>query len=107
MPACKVGIVLIGQTAHPMWRDYNPVPPGNRRQGPRRHGRLDHSRIRAATKQRAAPERMVARKPVCLRRLGGNRSGEPQAGRYFAKPQVTAVSLLAAATCRRRDCAMN
>ena len=33
---------------------------------------------------------MVLRKTVCLRRLGGDRGGELQAGRFFANPKVTA-----------------
>lgn len=37
---------------------------------------------------------MVARKTVCLRRLGGTRRGEPQAGRFFANPKVTAAKLV-------------
>jgi len=37
---------------------------------------------------------MVARKTVCLRRLGGNRSGELQAGRFFANPRVTAAKIV-------------
>jgi len=39
-------------------------------------------------------ERMVARKTVCLRRLGGNRRGEEQAGRFFANPKVTAAKIV-------------
>jgi hypothetical protein len=39
-------------------------------------------------------ERMVARKTVCLRRLGGNRGGELQAGRFFANPKVTAAKIV-------------
>jgi Transposase DDE domain len=31
---------------------------------------------------------------VCLRRLGGNRGGELQAGRFFANPKVTAAKLV-------------
>ena len=38
---------------------------------------------------------MVARKTVCLRRLGGSRRGELQAGRFFASPRVTAAKLVA------------
>jgi len=38
---------------------------------------------------------MVSRKTVCLRRLGGNRGGELQAGRFFANPKVTAAKLVA------------
>jgi hypothetical protein len=30
---------------------------------------------------------MVLRKTVCLRRLGGDRGGELQAGRFFANPK--------------------
>jgi hypothetical protein len=39
-------------------------------------------------------ERMVARKTVCLRRLGGNRGGELQAGRFFANSKVTAAKIV-------------
>ena len=39
---------------------------------------------------------MVARKTVCLRRLGGNRGGELQAGRFFANKKVTAEKIVAA-----------
>lgn len=37
---------------------------------------------------------MVARKTVCLRRLGGNRGGELRAGRFFANPRVTVAKLV-------------
>jgi hypothetical protein len=37
---------------------------------------------------------MVAHKTVCLRRLGGSRGGELQAGRFFANPHVTAAKLV-------------
>ena len=37
---------------------------------------------------------MVARKTVCLRRLGGSRRGEEQAGRFFANPKVTAAGIV-------------
>jgi len=37
---------------------------------------------------------MVARKTVCLRRLGGSRGGEPQAGRFFANGKVTAAKIV-------------
>src|ERR1035441_3909183 len=37
---------------------------------------------------------MVARKTVCLRRLGGNRGGELQAGRFLANPKVTAAKIV-------------
>src|ERR1035441_7506300 len=37
---------------------------------------------------------MVARKTICLRRLGGNRRGELQAGRFFANPKVTAAKIV-------------
>jgi hypothetical protein len=37
---------------------------------------------------------MVARKTVCLRRLGGERRGELRAGRFFANPKVTAAKLV-------------
>ena len=39
-------------------------------------------------------ERMVARKTICLRRLGGNHRGELQAGRFFANPKVTAAKIV-------------
>jgi hypothetical protein len=39
-------------------------------------------------------EQMVARKTVCLRRLGGRRSGELRAGRFFASPKVTAGKIV-------------
>ena len=39
-------------------------------------------------------ERMVALKTVCLRRLGGNRRGEEQAGRFFANRKVTAAKIV-------------
>ena len=38
---------------------------------------------------------MVARKTVCLRRLGGDRKGELRAGRFFANPKVTAAKIIA------------
>lgn len=38
---------------------------------------------------------MVARKTVCLRRLGGNRCGEVRSGRFFASPKVTAEKIVA------------
>ena len=38
-------------------------------------------------------EQMVARKTVCLRRLGGNRKGEQRVGRFFANPKVTAAKM--------------
>jgi hypothetical protein len=37
---------------------------------------------------------MVSRKTVCLRRLGGARRGELQAGRFFANPKVTAEKIV-------------
>jgi hypothetical protein len=39
-------------------------------------------------------EWMVARKTVCSRRLGGNRGGEPQAGRFFANSKVTSAKIV-------------
>src|SRR5208282_5097627 len=39
---------------------------------------------------------MVARKTVCLRRLGGNRKGEERVGRFFANAKVTAAKIIAA-----------
>lgn len=38
---------------------------------------------------------MVVRKTVCLRRLGSDRAGELQAGRFFANPRVTAGKIIA------------
>jgi Transposase DDE domain len=38
---------------------------------------------------------MVARKTVCLRRLGSNRGGELRAGRFFASAKVTAEKIVA------------
>jgi hypothetical protein len=38
---------------------------------------------------------MSSRKTVCLRRLGGDRKGELQAGRFFASPKVTVTKLVA------------
>lgn len=37
---------------------------------------------------------MVARKTVCLRRLGETRAGELQAGRFFANPKVTTAKII-------------
>ena len=37
---------------------------------------------------------MVARKTVCLRRLGGNRAGEERAGRFFASKKVSAPKIV-------------
>src|ERR1700676_2813636 len=37
---------------------------------------------------------MVTRKTICLRRLGGSRRGEEQAGRFFANPKVTAAKIV-------------
>ena len=37
---------------------------------------------------------MLARKTVCLRRLGGDRRGELRAGRFFASPKVTAAKIV-------------
>jgi hypothetical protein len=39
---------------------------------------------------------MVARKTVCLRRLGGNRKGEERVGRFFASARLTAKKIIAA-----------
>ena len=39
-------------------------------------------------------EQMVVRKTVCLRRLGGNRRGDLQAGYFFANPKVTAAKIV-------------
>jgi hypothetical protein len=38
---------------------------------------------------------MVARKTTCVRRLGGTRRGELQAGRFLANPKVTAEKIVA------------
>jgi hypothetical protein len=38
---------------------------------------------------------MLLRKTVCLRRLGGDRSGELRVGRFFASPKVTPSKLVA------------
>jgi Transposase DDE domain len=38
---------------------------------------------------------MVARKTVCLRRLGGDRGGVLRAGRFFANPKVTVRAIVA------------
>jgi Transposase DDE domain len=51
---------------------------------------------------------MVMRKTACLRRLGGHRRGEEQAGRFFANKKVTAAkivegwSMLTGAACAGR-----
>lgn len=39
-------------------------------------------------------ERIVARKTLCLKRLGGDRAGELQAGRFFANPKVTVSKII-------------
>ena len=38
--------------------------------------------------------RMVARKQICLRRLGGRRSQEVRFGRFLANPRVTVERLI-------------
>lgn len=38
---------------------------------------------------------MVARKTVCLKRLGGDRKGELRAGRFFANAKVTTAKIIA------------
>ena len=58
-------------------------------------GRWGHSEICAWIKGGAILERMVARKTVCLRRLGGNRKGEERVGRFFANRKVTKEKLVA------------
>jgi len=55
---------------------------------------LGHSEICVSIKGGAILEQMVLRKTVCLRRLGGDRGGELQAGRFFANPKVTAAKLV-------------
>jgi hypothetical protein len=42
----------------------------------------------------AVLERMVVRKTVCLRRMGGSRGGELAVGRFFASPKVTAAKII-------------
>jgi hypothetical protein len=37
---------------------------------------------------------MVARKTVCLKRLGGDRKGEERVGRFFANEKVTAAKII-------------
>jgi Transposase DDE domain len=37
---------------------------------------------------------MVARKTLCLRRLGGDRAGELRVGRFFANPKVTTAKII-------------
>ena len=61
-----------------------------------RHGNVPWVIRRSAPRQRGAAilEQMVLRKTVCLRRLGGDRGGELQAGRFFANPKVTAAKLV-------------
>ena len=51
---------------------------------------------RSAPRQRGAAilEQMVARKTICLRRLGGTRKGEERVGRFFANPKVTAGKII-------------
>ena len=39
-------------------------------------------------------ERMVSLKTVCVRRLGGDRSGELQMGRFLANPKVTVGKII-------------
>jgi hypothetical protein len=58
-----------------------------------RHGLVACDLRRSTPRQnrRETLERMVARKTVCLRRLGGNRAGELQAGRFLASPKLTAA----------------
>jgi len=55
---------------------------------------LDHSGICASIKGGAILEQMVVRKTVCLRRLGGSRRGELQAGYFFANQKVTAAKIV-------------
>src|ERR1700730_15735759 len=68
--------------------------PATGEQEPRWNGRLDHSGICASIKGGTILERMVTRKTICLRRLGGSRRGEEQAGRFFANPKVTAAKIV-------------
>jgi hypothetical protein len=62
--------------------------------GTRWSGRLDHLVICASIKGAAILERIVARKTVCLRRLGGERRGELRVGRFFANRKVTEAKLV-------------
>jgi hypothetical protein len=48
-----------------------------------------------STKGAAILEQMVARKTVCLRRLGEQRRGELRVWRFFANPKVTAAKIVA------------
>ncbi len=64
------------------------------KQEPPWNGRLGHSEICAWIKGGAILEQMVARQTVCLRRFGGSRRGELQAGRFFANPTVTVAKLV-------------
>jgi len=57
-------------------------------------GRWGDSEICASIKGGAILEQMVARKTVCLRRLGGDRAGELQAGRFFANRKVTTEKIV-------------
>ena len=68
--------------------------PATGEQEPRWNGRLDHSGICASIKGGAILEQMVVRKTVCLRRLGGSRRGELQAGYFFANQKVTAAKIV-------------
>ena len=54
--------------------------------------------IRGSARQRkggAILEQMVARKTVCLKRLGGNRKGELGIGRFLANEKVTKAKIVA------------
>ncbi|MGO9633613.1 MAG: hypothetical protein ACLPX1_06935, partial [Steroidobacteraceae bacterium] len=43
----------------------------------------------------AVLEQMLARKTVCLKRLGGDRGGELGAGRFFGNKKVTTAKIIA------------
>jgi hypothetical protein len=51
--------------------------------------------ICASIKRGGIFEQMVLCKTVCLRRLGGDRTGELRAGRFLASPKVTAAKIVA------------
>ncbi len=56
---------------------------------------MGHSEICASIKGGSAIlEQMLARKTVCLRRLGGDRKGEERVGRFFANEKVKATKII-------------
>jgi hypothetical protein len=56
--------------------------------------RWGHSEMCVSIKGGAILEQVVMRKTLCLRRLGGNRSGELRSGRFLANPKVTVAKLV-------------